>query len=283
MNKSTSDPPRLIDDKHYKPWLKSVAQQNLDKNLLERGGVVVAAYALKTPTATASVSWLAKLILHKSIILKIATPIVVLSSISTAVYIKQSRHIKLVATVTPAVLPAYSINNGPSINNDVIKSPKNTDEKPIVRKPHHSLKRETVQNQAQPKDNKIEEQLNLFSQAKQAAQNQEIKQALKLLSELEERYPQTILKPEIELSRIHFLLQGQKNPQAIKALQKALQNNAHTGRKAQLNRILGDLFIKTNDCQQAIQAYQQTLNLEATGSEADRAREGIKHCQKDSP
>jgi uncharacterized protein HemY len=65
---------------------------------------------------------------------------------------------------------------------------------------------------------------------------------------------------------------------AAKAVNTLLRAKVSTRKKAQLYRFLGDLQVKQNQCDKAVESYRRALGIGLPAAESDAARAGIRNC-----
>jgi hypothetical protein len=126
--------------------------------------------------------------------------------------------------------------------------------------------------------NTLAEQLELYSQAKEAAGRGKYERALLRLDELEHRFPDTALAPEIVLSRADYLARAGRRDEAIAFIDRALSENRVMAKKAEVLRLLGDLWLDRGDCGKATDAFRRALAYGLSREEAEHARKGIEGC-----
>jgi tetratricopeptide (TPR) repeat protein len=127
--------------------------------------------------------------------------------------------------------------------------------------------------------NPLAEQLALYDQAKDDAKSSKYARALERLDELERRYPDTALKPEIVLSRADYLARAGKRDEAIRFIEGAIADHRVIAKKAQVLRLLGDLWLDRGDCGKATDAFARALKYGLQGAEAQHAQKGIDSCK----
>jgi hypothetical protein len=129
---------------------------------------------------------------------------------------------------------------------------------------------------AAPSD--LGEQLRRYDAATAAAREGDYQRALTTLDELERRFPRTTLAAEVDLSRADYLARSGAVDAAIAAIEKLIVDPRHAGRRAQLLRVLGDLWIRHGDCVKATRAFRDALSLGLPANEAAAVQMGIERC-----
>jgi hypothetical protein len=129
-----------------------------------------------------------------------------------------------------------------------------------------------------PPASDLAEQLRLYDTATASARAGDYAHALRTLDELERRFPRTTLAAEVALSRAEYLARSGAVDAAIAATEKLVADPRHAGRRAQLLRVLGDLWIRHGDCAKATHAFRDALSLSLPANEAAAVQTGIERC-----
>jgi tetratricopeptide (TPR) repeat protein len=124
----------------------------------------------------------------------------------------------------------------------------------------------------------LPEQIELYEAARAAGARGAFADGLTKLDDLLQRFPQTPLRPDAELTRADLLSRAGRLDDAALALDALASSPAHRGRRGELLRTLGDVHRQRKDCKAAMEAYTlaQTVTL-GTAEKAKVAR-GIEAC-----
>lgn len=121
-------------------------------------------------------------------------------------------------------------------------------------------------------------QLRLYQTAKSKAERGDHAMALKILSEMEQKYPDGPLAPDIRLARIEYLTAAGHFKAARDAIRDLLASPSPTARKSLLLRLEGDLWLREGNCSAASLAYRRALGFGLSPEEAELARAGLEKC-----
>jgi hypothetical protein len=124
----------------------------------------------------------------------------------------------------------------------------------------------------------LEVQLGLYHAAEAAARARHYDRALELLDQIEHRFPNGPLTPEVMLSRADVLSRAGRTREAIAFVELAVQGSAP--KKGALYRLLGDLRLSEGDCPRAVEAFRRALAHELDAAEAERAKQGLAACKR---
>lgn len=127
-------------------------------------------------------------------------------------------------------------------------------------------------------DSTLNDQVKLFNSAKERLASGDHRAALDQLNRLHHRYPSTPLYVEAKELRAHVLAGLQRYAQASRTVKALIQSKAPTRKKAQLYRFLGDLQVKQNQCEEAVESYRRALGLGLPPAESAAAKAGIRKC-----
>jgi hypothetical protein len=131
---------------------------------------------------------------------------------------------------------------------------------------------------ASPNRSDLSLALALFEQAKARASERQYGQALSKLEELRARFPGSPLTAEVELSRADYLARDGRLREAASLVETLAASPTHAGRRAELRRMLADLWIKQGQCAQAARALDQAIRAGLAPAEADVVRLGLEKC-----
>ncbi len=126
----------------------------------------------------------------------------------------------------------------------------------------------------------LAEQLRLYREAQELAKQEQHKDALRLLQQLLDRFPQSPLQPEIEISRVEILIKDDQEAEAIAHLKKMLPARHHQGKRAMLYFTLADLLRKRGDCPAALAAYQSAQSAGLAEKYQDSPERFINACRR---
>lgn len=129
---------------------------------------------------------------------------------------------------------------------------------------------------AEPASSTLTEELAAFETARAAANRADYDGAIQQLDELLTTWPDTALPAEVELSRADYLVRAGRLSEATDAVGALLKDPAHAGRKAELYQLLGDLWVKQNNCPAAVAAYSEVVALD--GPVDQGVRRGLERC-----
>ena len=125
----------------------------------------------------------------------------------------------------------------------------------------------------------LPEQLRLYREAQEASTLSNPQAGLEKLRELAQRFPQTPLRPEIEISRLEMLILNGQDHEAMLLLEAIFKKPEHAGRKAGLLVIRGDLLRRQDSCKGAAKAYREAQALGLDETQAEAAARGLKECE----
>ena len=122
----------------------------------------------------------------------------------------------------------------------------------------------------------LSDQIVMYDQAKSYAGQQDYDRATATLEKLLETWPATPLKAEVQLSRADYLTRSGRYSEATQYVNAMLVDPAHAGRTNELLRLLGDLWLKQDNCPQAVAAYEAVV---ANGGPMDESiHRGLARC-----
>lgn len=125
---------------------------------------------------------------------------------------------------------------------------------------------------------RLPEQLQRFNAAKDAAENHDYTAAIAAIDSLLRDFPQTPLKAESELIRADCLIKANRFNDAILATTRLIDDPQHKGRHGELWRVLGDLYLQTQHCPRALEAYRHALTFPLTPTEKETILLTQKKC-----
>ena len=134
------------------------------------------------------------------------------------------------------------------------------------------------QGKAYSPDSTLDEQVRLFDKAKARLASREYLLALEHLNRLKQRYPRSPLSLEAMELKAHTLAGLQRYQKASRTVQTLVRAKIPTRKKAQLYRFLGDLQVKQNLCDKAVESYRRALGLGLSATETEAAKSGIRKC-----
>lgn len=282
---SDEKPPRLIDDPEFRDALAAVKREEMPPEQLQRN--------LRSITPTISQPPPARGIPPNGIAIGVSAVIAALAVGFVAYHVREQSRLQ-VATPTPQATPfggyhpfTPSVTSSPFDLSGLAASPTSTPE-PEARVPTSTpreislaeLGAETPPDATpSPATGTLVEELALFNGAVDHIRGSHYDLALKRIEELMRRFPSTTLKPEAELTRLECLLQLKRHDEARDLLTFLVDDSAHSGRRAELERIFGDVERERGDCASARVHYRASLDAGAKGDEASAVRRGIGMCE----
>ncbi|OGQ89767.1 MAG: hypothetical protein A2289_12665 [Deltaproteobacteria bacterium RIFOXYA12_FULL_58_15] len=135
-------------------------------------------------------------------------------------------------------------------------------EEPIPPVPHSDLPR----------------QLELFDDAREAANAGDFDTALNRLTTLSDTFPQSPIQVEVLLARAEYMVKAGRDEEAIRFLEAVIEDPALASKKAQLFRLVADAWLRRGQCDRAVPAYQRALGLGLLDEDSINARAGLKKC-----
>lgn len=130
-----------------------------------------------------------------------------------------------------------------------------------------------------PATGTLAQELALYEEARASAKSGDHAGALAKLDELARRFPVTTLAPEAAITRAEVLVKAKRLDDASALLSKLVADPVHAGRRAELERTLGDVERERGDCTSARLHYRAALDAGATGDEASAVRRGLGMCE----
>ena len=127
-------------------------------------------------------------------------------------------------------------------------------------------------------DSTLNEQVKLFNKAKKRLASGDHRTALDHLNRLKQRYPGSPLSLEAKELEAHVLAGLHRYAKASRTVKTLIRAKTPTRKKAQLYRFLGDLQVKQNRCDDAVESYRRALGLGLPGAESEAAKAGIRKC-----
>jgi TolA-binding protein len=127
-------------------------------------------------------------------------------------------------------------------------------------------------------DSTLDEQVRLFNKAKALLASGDFDLALKHLNQLKQRYPSGPLYLESKELTAHVLAGLHRYNEASQTVKALIRAKIPTRKKAQLFRFLGDLQVKKNSCDNAVESYRRALGLGLSDAESEAAKAGIRKC-----
>ena len=122
-----------------------------------------------------------------------------------------------------------------------------------------------------PSPSELPEQIRIYEEARDAGGRSDYATGMARLDELMRRFPATALRAEAELARADFLTRAGRIDEAVAALELLVADAAHSGRRSELLRTLGDLHRRSGHCERAVEAYNRALAERPD----DRTREDV--------
>ena len=314
--KKRQEPPRLINDKEFTNALNLVSDnfpeermENSKKIILQKSATVEIPFSLKEFTFSAfnsvKIGVLAKILLITITVTVVSTIFILkqnepelnlnniksdLKDINSKLNLnkKENNIFKKKNDLFNSEISDKEINiDNNDLKQESIKTKKAVMVKPSSKKVDNSkndnLKKKNNNKRTISKKyhtSSLQEELKLFNLASHYSEKGNHNEALKYLDKLEQHYPKTILKPEIEINRVNYLIKAGKVKQAVNAIEKILLDKSDDERKPELNCLLGDLWLKLDDCKKAVNFFKKALMLNINGEERDIAMQGIKKCKK---
>jgi TolA-binding protein len=127
-------------------------------------------------------------------------------------------------------------------------------------------------------DSTLEEQVRLFEKAKTSMASGDYNSAFEHLNRLKQRYPASPLSLDAKELTAHVLAGLKRYRQASLTVAALIRAKIPTRKKAQLYRFLGDLQVKQNLCDNAVENYRRALGLGLSVAETEAAKAGIREC-----
>jgi len=268
--KPEPNPPRLINNPEFGEMLKGVATRRWNpERLTQNADVIQAKVAGLAAMGTATTGTVAAI--RGPTIAKVAVPLALAISGGTAVVLWDS---------TPPEPPTSSAVIQESTNPpDQIEEPGPEPAKQPQDETQTRPRRKKAVSKPKPTSS-LPEQLRLFERAKAAASRGDPARALRALDLLDARYPETTLRGEILLARAEYLSQSDDDDAAIRFIESILDQPVVTAKKAQLLRLVADIWLRRGICERAVPAYQRALGLGLNRADASSARAGLKKCTR---
>ena len=129
-----------------------------------------------------------------------------------------------------------------------------------------------------PPASELPEQIRLYEAARAAGARGAYADGLANLDDLLQRFPQTPLRADAELTRAELLARANRLDEAAVALDALATSDAHRGRRAELLRTLGDVHRQRKDCKSAVDAYQRARSVTPSTAEKAKIDRGIEAC-----
>ena len=133
---------------------------------------------------------------------------------------------------------------------------------------------------APQQDSTLEAQVKIFNQAKISLASGDPALALTHLNHLNQRYPSGPLRRESDELRAHVLTELKRYQEAANTVKTLIKGKTSMRKKAQLYRFLGDLQVKQNQCENAVESYRLALGLGLSQAESAAAKAGIRKCSR---
>lgn len=130
-----------------------------------------------------------------------------------------------------------------------------------------------------PATGTLADELRLYDDARAFAKKGEPSAALARLDELALRFPRTSLAPEAAITRAEVLVSAGRLDDASALLTRLVADPVHAGRRAELERTLGDVERARGNCTSARAHYRAALDAGASGEEASAVRRGLGACE----
>lgn len=130
-----------------------------------------------------------------------------------------------------------------------------------------------------PATGTLADELRLYDEARALAVRGDEPAALARLDELARRFPAGALAPEAAITRAEVLVSAGRLDDASALLARLVADPVHAGRRAELERTLGDVERARGDCASARAHYRAALDAGAAGDEASAVRRGIGACE----
>lgn len=124
----------------------------------------------------------------------------------------------------------------------------------------------------------LDEQVRIFNNAKVLLDSGEFESAVQQLHKLKQRYPSGPLSLEADELKARGLAGLHRYEAASRTVETLIRAKIPTRKKAQLYRFLGDLQVKQNQCDNALESFRLALGLGLTGADLTAAKAGIRKC-----
>lgn len=267
-----ASPPRLKEDPEFGDVLQdAAAEDELTPERIARNGEKVrqriAALGLAATSLSPTIAGWLKVMGGGAIVAAVGTGVYFTMNPPTSVDDLVESVPTLVAIATEEISPAATPV--------VIETPVGTQIAMIAPTPSIALSTGTPEATAVPTadatvdSSALAEQLADFESARAAANRGQFDVALQQLDALEKQWPDSPLAAEIELSRADYLVRSGRLQEATEVISALVLDPAHAPRRAELYQVLGDLWIKLDNCPNAVTAYKQVVDM------SDEVDEGV--------
>jgi len=275
------DPPRLVDDPELRALIRAETGREVDPQLLLRAGRAIRAATHPVPRG----SWALR---SFSRVALVGAGLGILFGVSVAAaYALHGWVVRSRARV--AVPPPPATSRAPQASPVAAPpppmeplAPEAPPPSPAAERPAraHVGARPTPEPPAEePRGaSLLSAQLAAYGAAQEAARRRDYPQALRLLAELDARYPDHPLRAEVALSRAEWLFLAGRDDEAAAALKHNLEAPGLRGKRAELWRMLGDVHFRQGRRDEACDAYRQALGLGLAGPQAEAARRAVRSC-----
>lgn len=271
MKQAPQSPPRLVADPELSEAIRWTQEDNLSSERLTKGEDALIA-RLKTPSpppnspaATGTTTAAAKLML----------PLLAVTGVALYFGMRDETPLRSEPAVPAREQPEPAEHDISEARGHGPEAEQRTE---LVVEPTPPQKRRDA-GHTKPVDGVLDEQLAIFQRAKAVADRGAADEALRLLDELEARYPETPLREEIAVSRAHYFVTAERLNEARKQIQLLLTDPAHEGRTGELLRLLGDVWIKGGNCTRAVETYRRAQSHRLSDSERQAVARGIEKCK----
>lgn len=278
---SSPNPRRLKQDPEFSDVLQDAAAEDelTPERLAHNGERVrqrIAALGLAATSLSPTIAAWLKLAAGGAIVAAVGTSVYVMMNPPTSVD-------ELVESV-PTLVAIATDTGTPAATPDVIATPVGTQIAMIAPTPRE-MTFSTGTPEATPvpttadatvDSSALAEQLADFESARAAANRGEYDVALKQLDVLEKQWPDGPLQAEIELSRADYLVRSGRLQEATEVISVLVLDPAHAPRRAELYQVLGDLWIKLDNCPAAVKAYREVVAMD--GEVDEGVSTGLAKC-----
>ncbi len=278
-NKFLDNPPRLFHDAELGPLLREASVVTFDDERLAKNRAALLSRAAQTAPSI-SPAWLPRFLPYRRTAFATAAALLLMSAGALAViYVQtQSDHI---SEKSPQAEPQAALQ---------VKSRRISGRRPALQEtalvestpePDAGISPYNLEQKSRRNyqgESSLDEQIRMFNKAKQQLAMGEFDSAVKQVRRLKQRYPKGPLAFEADELQARGLLGLHRYKEASDTVKSLIHLKIPTRKKAQLYRFLGDLQVKQNHCDTAVESYRMALGLGLSNRESQAAQAGIRKC-----